>query len=71
MAPTLPFHSASRGAPRIFHTNDECYLGRNVTPTDWRPGDTGKLRQCSECARLNAQERPAARTALGYSSGSG
>ena len=62
MAPTLPFHSASKGAPRIFHTNDECYLGRNISGADWRPGEWGDLRQCPECARLSAQERPASRT---------
>ena len=58
MPPTLPFHSASKGAPRIFHTNDECYLGRSISGADWRPGESGDFRQCPECARLSAQERP-------------
>jgi hypothetical protein len=62
MARTLPFHSAGKGTPQIFHSNDRCYLGRNITAVNWRPGAPAGLRHCPECMRLTAQDRPAARS---------
>ena len=67
MSRTLPFHTIKRGAPHVFHNNDECDEGRRVEPVNWRAGD-GNLSLCQECARRNAvAQRAAARTPPGFS----
>jgi len=57
MSKSLPFHSVKRGAPQVFHNNDECDEGRRVEPANWRAGDGGRP-PCRECARRSAAARP-------------
>jgi hypothetical protein len=57
MSKSLPFHSVKRGAPQVFHNNDECDEGKRVEPANWRAGDGGRS-LCRECVRRNAAARP-------------
>lgn len=56
MSKSLPFHSVKRGAPQVFHNNDECDEGKRVEPANWRAGDGGRP-LCTECTRRNAAAR--------------
>lgn len=54
-----PFYSFRRGLALtdVWHDNDECPLGRSITPAD-RVRDTDDVRhRCAYCAMLDA--RPA------------
>ena len=53
MPRSLPFHTVKRGAPQVFHNNDDCDEGKRVEPANWRAGDGGRP-LCRECARRNA-----------------
>lgn len=57
MSRSLPFHTAKRGAPAVFHNNDDCDEGKRVEPANWRAGDGG-FPLCRECARRNGAARP-------------
>jgi len=57
MTKSLPFHSGKRGAPQVFHNNEECDEGKRVEPANWRAGDGGRP-LCRECVRRNAAARP-------------
>jgi len=57
MARSLPFHTAKRGAPAVFHNNDACDEGKRIEPVNWRAGDGG-FPVCRECERRNGAARP-------------
>ena len=56
MARSLPFHTVKRGAPTVFHNNDDCDEGRRIEPVNWRAGD-GNRPLCKECERRNGNRR--------------
>lgn len=56
MPETVPFHSSSPLAPRVFHNNVACVDSQQIDPRHWRVGDAGRP-LCSVCARLNVKAR--------------
>jgi len=57
MAKVTAFHSVQQASKpedhRIYHDNDRCFSGRDISQYDRIDGDNG-YRLCVECARLNA-----------------
>ena len=49
-----PFYSINepRKSVRVFHSNDMCQPGREISPWDRLPGTNG-YRECEVCAKRN------------------
>lgn len=51
MATVMPFHSRAPNAPPVFHDDNRCKLGHDISLLDRTEG-TGGLNKCEDCVRL-------------------